>query len=151
MDSFDYHDGFFTLFPHYFVTSNLKGIFEQSNFFNISFKKISYLQIGLNLKDSKPDIDWDESSFYMVSFQENDKDFIIFENKLILSQRALDFLVCNNGFKYKIFGSPFGKEFEYIDNVYQIRGSIEQYFKSSFENDLNYIREKEQMLLQFMI
>lgn len=148
MDSFDYHDSLFALHPFHFVTEEFKGILERKEEFKLDFQKVDVFIAGDNLMDSHPHHGFNEKSFWRLSVDEKNIHVKIYSSMLIVSDIFLDFMITNKAFKYSISGGHYGKEFEFINNIFRLRGTIEEYFNLYYKDDFEFIRNKQKCLIE---
>lgn len=148
MDSYDYHDELFSLHPFHFVAKNFKEILEREKMFEFEFQKVDIFIPGMNLIDTVPDHGFTKDSFWRIS---NDKTNIHLMNNMtrtIVSEVFLQYLISKNVFKYSISGSHIGKELEYVNNVFRIRGTVEEYFEEYYKIDADIVRNKQKKLIE---
>lgn len=143
------NDSFFVSDNHFFFLCDLKNKIESNGFAELSFSKVDKLilpldPLGLLRGKSKND-------FWKVDIPSDGsiKDFYLWNGiYLVVSQKALDFLVAHNGFKDLIGGIFFGKEYEYLSNRFYIEnGDMEKYFSDKYNQDLKFVENKSNLAM----
>lgn len=127
----------------HFVTNELKLKLEREEFPEISFSKVDKLEYPLHLKNFF--YKYDKDSFWKIDIPSNSEilDFHLWDSRLlVLSQRALNCLMENNGFKDIIAGNLYGKEYEVIINRFFIMDKIDYYFTNILQKEQNIVNEK---------
>ena len=133
----------------FFVFTSLKDVFDKSDFTELSFQKVDKIILPDGYDESYSILNGNEIWKVNIPSQGELKDFYLWKGVLVVvSQKALDFLVTHNGFKDLIGGIMLGKEYEYLSNRFYIEdGDMKKYFTTKYRQDLRFVENKSNLAM----
>lgn len=136
---------FFEAFGGHFVTDELKEKMEKAGFPELKFVQLDGLYTSPGSKDEKENRN--EHSFWKVEFPSSGepRDFFLWDKRfLVVSYRALKFLMLNNGYEDQIGGLNYGAEFTVVHNRFYIPDeNFSEYFNNQYPIEAAKVAERE--------
>jgi hypothetical protein len=138
-------DLFATVGPDYFVTNALKMKMEKFPFSELGFLR---LDVVLTLPGSQDEREnFDENGIWKVDVPSSGelRDFYLWDKRfLVVSDRALKFLIQNDGYADSMDGIHFGVEFTVLANRFYIpEGNLDEYFNRQYLKDMEALEQRE--------